>query len=58
MDIDLTADFESFSDQVVQIYANRPTDFDTEVVATIDVDTFVCDDENSRVPDTKSYGIG
>jgi hypothetical protein len=58
IDIDLTANFESFSDQVVQIYANRPTDFDTEVVATIDVDTFVCDDDNSRVPDTKSYGIG
>jgi hypothetical protein len=55
---DLTANFDSFSYQVVQIYANQPTHFCTEVVATIDVGTFVCENDNSRVSDTKSYGIG
>jgi hypothetical protein len=48
--IGLTANFESFNEQKVQIYANQPANFDTVVSATIDVTAYICsNDDTSRV---------
>lgn len=53
IEIDLTAAFSTFSSTDVTIFKRNPTDINTEVSASIEVDAYVCDSENQSVASVK-----
>jgi hypothetical protein len=53
IEIDLTADFSTFSSTDVTIFKRNPTEINTEVSASIEVDAYVCDSENQSVASVK-----
>jgi hypothetical protein len=58
VDVDLTANFESFSGTSVQIYSNQATDLETDVTATVDVEAYLCDSDNKKDTDKVKFTDG